>query len=100
MLASPEGAPVPSVRLPASLLGRRRTRSEAEEARAARQHPILTAPVVAPPNTATQSLADSGASSPRTIAEPLPEQRASQELSPHMPQIGPGIRHISWRLLL
>ena len=100
MLATPEGASMPSVRLPASLLGRRRSRSEAEEARAARQSPILTAPIVAPPNTATQSLGHSGAWSPRTIMETPPEQLALQELSPPIPQIGPGIRRNSWRLLL
>jgi hypothetical protein len=92
VLVRPEGVP-----MPASVLGRRRGRSEGEEARAARQIPMLTAPIVAPPNTATQSLANSGASSPRTTVEPLPELRAPQELSPATPQVGPGIWHISWR---
>ncbi len=65
-LASRDSAPATSMRLPTSLLGRRRTRSEAEEARAARQRPQL-----APPNTAMQSLANSGSSSPRTTLEPI-----------------------------
>ena len=51
----------------ASLLGRRRTRSEAEQGQGSSQQ---RSAVVAPPNTAAQSFANSGASSPRTLMDP------------------------------
>ena len=52
---------------PASLLGRRRTRSEAEHGQSGSQQ---RPEAVAPPTTAAQSFANSGASSPRTLMDP------------------------------
>ena len=73
-LANPDSTVATSMRLPTSLLGRRRTRSEAEETRVAQQRPI-----VAPPNTAMQSLANSGASSPCPLGpSPAPKPDFSQ----------------------
>ena len=51
----------------ASLLGRRRTRSEAEQGQGSSQQRLAA---VAPPNTAAQSYANSGASSPRALMDP------------------------------